>query len=42
MYSLLVSLPTTIPLLFTFASFCVWLFDTITDMAVIENLWNFK
>eukprot|EP00092_Neocalanus_flemingeri_P038085 GFUD01041455.1.p1 GENE.GFUD01041455.1~~GFUD01041455.1.p1 ORF type:complete len:775 (+),score=224.78 GFUD01041455.1:337-2661(+) len=40
--SLLVSHPNTIPLLFVFFSFVVWLYDCITDMVIIELLWNFK
>ena len=40
--SLLVSHPNTIPLLFVFFSFLVWLYDCITDMVIIELFWNFK
>jgi len=40
--SLFVSHPNTIPLLFVFFSFVVWLYDCITDMVIIELLWNFR
>ena len=40
--SLLVSHPNTIPLLFVFFSFVVWLYDCVTDMAIIQLLWNFR
>lgn len=40
--SLLISHPNTTPLLFAFLSFCVWLFDTVTDMAIIDKFWNFR
>merc|ERR1740137_454086 len=40
--SVFVSHPNTIPLLFVFISFVVWLYDCITDMVIIELLWNFK
>merc|ERR1719244_2339262 len=40
--SLFVSHPNTIPLLFVFFSFIVWLYDCITDMVIIEILWSFR
>ena len=40
--SLFVSHPNTIPLLFVFFSFVVWLYDCVTDMVIIELLWNFR
>jgi len=40
--SVLISHPNTTPLFFTFMSFTVWLFDTITDMSIIDQLWNFN
>jgi len=40
--SLAVSHPNTIPLLFVFLSFVIWLYDCITDMVVIETLWSFQ
>merc|ERR1719402_490791 len=40
--SLLVSHPNTIPLLFVFFSFVVWLYDCITDMVIIEIFWSFR
>lgn len=40
--SVLISHPNTTPLFFTFISFTVWLFDTVTDMSIIDQLWNFN
>merc|ERR1719244_324526 len=40
--SLFVSHPNTIPLLFVFFSFIVWLYDCITDMVIIKILWSFR
>jgi len=40
--SLLVSHPNTGPLIFTLLSFAVWLFDTVTDLVIIDQLWNFR
>jgi len=40
--SLFVSHPNTVPLLFVFFSFIVWLYDCITDMVIIEILWSFR
>jgi len=40
--SAVLSMPNTTPLLFAFLSFCTWLFDTVTDMAIIEKFWNFR
>jgi len=40
--SLLISHPNTTPLLFVLLSFTVWLFDTISDLAIIDKLWNFN
>ena len=40
--SVFVSHPNTIPLLFVFISFVVWLYDCITDMVIIELLWSFR
>jgi hypothetical protein len=40
--SLAGSHPNTIPLLFVFLSFAIWLYDCITDMVIIELLWSFQ
>ncbi|XP_023340990.1 uncharacterized protein LOC111711003 isoform X2 [Eurytemora carolleeae] len=40
--SCLISHPNTTPLLFILFSFAVWLFDTVSDMAIIDKFWNFR
>jgi len=40
--SWLVSMPNSTALLFTFLSFCAWFLDTVTDMAIINQLWIFR
>jgi len=40
--SVLESHPSTIPFLFVFFSFLVWLYDCITDMVIIKIFWNFQ